>query len=133
MPPSEARGSGVVLDFRSKLELLARGRKLTPWLTSIGWTKRDVTRAAKHNHVPGPAKLALLAKHEHANISWLIADVGQPYLDPRFGLQLAEPATPPLDPKIAALRDELLALDDESLKVLMQLARLLRRMQKPKA
>lgn len=65
--------------FLSRLDWLAGGRKLTPWLVGLGWSNGDITRV-KTGHVPGPAKLEVLVRYEGVNLSWLLAGVGTPYL-----------------------------------------------------
>lgn len=113
--------------FAQRLELLAAGRKLTPWLTALGWTTRDVGRARNNNHIPGPKKLLLLLQKERVNLSWLIAGVGSPHLDP--ALKSAESKVTYQVRSVAAqqLVNLLPDLPDEAVKALLKTAQLLKK------
>lgn len=65
--------------FLDRIQKIAAGRKLTPWLTSIGWIANDVTRI-KTGVVPGSGKLQQLAEAESVNLNWLLTGIGTPYL-----------------------------------------------------
>ncbi|WP_293002017.1 hypothetical protein [Nevskia sp.] len=64
--------------FIDRIEKIAAGRKLTPWLKGIGWIANDVTRI-KAGVVPGSTKLQQLAEAENVNVTWLLTGMGAPY------------------------------------------------------
>ena len=64
--------------FLDRIQKIAAGRKLTPWLTGIGWIANDVTRI-KSGVVPGSTKLQQLAEAEWVNLNWLLTGQGAPY------------------------------------------------------
>lgn len=65
--------------FIDRIQKIAGGRKLTPWLKSIGWIANDVTRI-NAGAVPGSGKLQQLAEAEGVNLNWLLTGVGQPFV-----------------------------------------------------
>lgn len=62
--------------FIDRIQKIAGGRKLTPWLKSIGWIANDVTRI-NAGAVPGSGKLQQLAEAENVNLNWLLTGQGQ--------------------------------------------------------
>lgn len=110
--------------FLDRLTVLARGRKLTPWLIELGWTTGDIGRINK-GHVPGWEKLMILAESDGANLHWLITGQGDRYTRAH---KVAAPAPQyvisPIDP---ALAKEIANLDEAGRKAVLAVARALRK------
>lgn len=101
--------------FKQRLLNVAAGRKLTPWLMSLGWTRTDVARVNR-GHIPGPDKLALLADKENVNLSWLLAGKGEPWIgEAPHRVREAAAFYQALTPAKRALLDELSGVDDSVL------------------
>jgi hypothetical protein len=119
---------GPTATFKGRLELVAAGRRLTPWLLSLGWKKPDVARVNK-GHVPGPEKLALLAQKERVNLSWLLAGIGKPFIEQGGEGEVSEAPIPPYNVSQvhSLLIAELASLPEDSLRAIATIVGLLRR------
>lgn len=62
--------------FKDRLQQLARGRTLSPWLKSLGWTNGDIARV-NQGHVPGWRKILALCEREQTDLHWLMTGVGR--------------------------------------------------------
>lgn len=109
--------------FRARLVTLAKGRKLTPWLTGLGFKKHDITHI-NLDRIPGPEKLALLAEAENVNLSWLVAGVGEPYIT-RLGAREMPAQYSGRPTPTQQLVDLLPQLPDDAVKALLKTAQLM--------
>lgn len=112
-------------EFLVRLREISRGRALTPWLATYGWSHSDVSKVIR-GHIPGHLKLSALAAGENLSLTWLLNGVGPRYVG-EGGWIAAEPAQ--LPPPRKGLRAELVArvdaLPDHAIDPLLRIVRLM--------
>lgn len=113
--------------FKQRLLKVAAGRKLTPWLMSLGWTRTDVARVNR-GHIPGPEKLALLVDTENVSLSWLLAGKGDPWIgDSPPGVRETAAAYDVLTPSKRELLEQLRQSDDSAAAAVVALLKALKK------
>lgn len=67
-------------NFLSRLEFLLNGRKAYSWGRSLGLGDSPIDAMFKQGILPKGQTLIAIQRRENANISWLLAGTGSPYL-----------------------------------------------------
>ena len=101
---------------------VARGRTLTPWLATYGWSKTDVARVRK-GHIPGWEKLVPVAEREGVSLSWLVSSIGPQFVGQGGWIAREEPQDPIRKGPRAELVGIIDALPDDAVKSLLEVAK----------
>ncbi|ENM3941271.1 TPA: transcriptional regulator [Vibrio cholerae] len=68
------------LSFEERLNSLLLDRKQTPWGKSLGFTSASISRIFSGDNIPGAEFLFAIKRAENANLNWLLAGEGAPYI-----------------------------------------------------